>query len=75
MSSSNRIYAINSVASRPVPGPAPAGKVDISFYGEDVFNAVAIRQYLPRECARKLLLTITEELPLTPLSPTMWLTP
>ena len=66
MSSSNRIYAINSVASRPVPGPAPAEKVDISFYGEDVFNAVAIRQYLPRECARKLLSTITEGAPLDP---------
>ena len=66
MSSSNRIYAINSVASRPVPGPAPAGKVDISFYGEDVFNAVAIRQYLPRECARKLLSTINEGAPLDP---------
>ncbi|MBE6386134.1 MAG: glutamine synthetase type III [Lentisphaerae bacterium] len=66
MSSSNRTYAINLIASRPVPGPAPAVKTDISFYGEDVFNAAAIRQYLPKECARKLLSTITEGAPLDP---------
>ena len=66
MSSNNRIYAINTVASRPVPGPAPARKTDISFYGEDVFNAAAIRQYLPKACAGKLLSTITEGAPLDP---------
>ena len=66
MSSNNRIYAINTVASRPVPGPAPAKNVDISFYGEDVFSGEAIRQYLPKETAEKLLLTITEGAPLDP---------
>ena len=66
MSSNNRIYAINTVASRPVPGPAPAKNVDISFYGEDVFNGDAIRQYLSKDTAEKLLLTITEGAPLDP---------
>ena len=66
MSNNNRIYAINTVASRPVPDPAPARSVDISFYGEDVFNGDAIRQYLPKETAEKLLLTITEGAPLDP---------
>ena len=66
MSSNNRIYAINTVASRPVPGPAPAKSADISFYGEDVFNCQAIRQYLPKENAEKLLKTINEGAPLDP---------
>ena len=66
MSNNNRIYAINTVASRPVPEPAPSRSVDISFYGEDVFNGEAIRQYLPKETAEKLLLTITEGAPLDP---------
>ncbi|MBR2373385.1 MAG: glutamine synthetase III [Lentisphaeria bacterium] len=66
MSSSNRIYAINSVASRPVPGPSTASNADISFYGEDVFNAAAIRQYLPQDTAEKLLSTINEGAPLDP---------
>ena len=66
MSSNNRIHAINTIASRPVPGPAPAKNVDISFYGEDVFNGDAIRQYLPKDTAEKLLLTITEGAPLDP---------
>ena len=66
MSSNNRIYAINTVASRPVPGPAPTKSTDISFYGEDVFSGEAIQQYLPKETAKKLLLTITEGAPLDP---------
>ena len=66
MSSNNRIYAINTVASRPVPGPAPARNTDISFYGEDVFHGAAIRQYLPKQTAEKLLRTITEGAPLDP---------
>ena len=66
MSSNNRIYAINTIASRPVPGPCPAAGADIAFYGEDVFNAAAIRQYLPKRTAEKLLSTITRGAPLDP---------
>ena len=66
MSSNNRIYAINTIASRPVPGPCPAASTDIAFYGEDVFNAAAIRQYLPKSTAEKLLSTITGAAPLDP---------
>ena len=66
MSSNNRIYAINTIASRPVPGPCPAASTDIAFYGEDVFNAAAIRQYLPKRTAEKLLSTITRGAPLDP---------
>ena len=66
MSSNNRIYAINTIASRPVPGPCPAASTDIAFYGEDVFNAAAIRQYLPKSTAEKLLSTITRGAPLDP---------
>ncbi|MBQ7696408.1 MAG: glutamine synthetase III [Lentisphaeria bacterium] len=66
MSSNNRIYAINTIASRPVPGPCPAAGADIASYGEDVFNAAAIRQYLPKRTAEKLLSTITRGAPLDP---------
>ena len=66
MSSNNRIYAINTIASRPLPGPCPAASTDIAFYGEDVFNAAAIRQYLPKRTAEKLLSTITRGAPLDP---------
>ena len=66
MSSNNRIYAIDTIASRPVPGPCPAASADIASYGEDVFNAAAIRQYLPKRTAEKLLSTITRGAPLDP---------
>ena len=66
MSSNNRTSAINTIASRPVPGPCPAADADIAFYGEDVFNAAAIRQYLPKSTAEKLLSTITLGTPLDP---------
>ncbi len=64
MSNINRIHAVNSVAARPVPGAAPAVPASIACYGEDVFNAAAMRRYLPKATTAKLLSTINEGTPL-----------
>jgi len=63
MNSNNRVKAINTIASKVVehlPVCAPA-KTD--FYGEDVFNTAAMRQYLPKAAAGKLLATINDKAP------------
>ena len=51
MSNINRIKAITSIASRPVLGPGEPTQASIDFYGADVFNAAAMRQYLPKAIA------------------------
>ena len=68
MSFSNRNKAINSIANRPVPtGATPdANSAPIDFYGKDVFNAAAIRKYLSRGAAEKLLATIQDGAKLDP---------
>ena len=66
MSNFGRVHAINAVAERTFAEPCPVAKASIDFYGEDVFNADAIQQYLPKGTADKLLLTINEGLPLDP---------
>ena len=66
MSNINRIKAITSIASRPVLGPGEPSLATIDFYGADVFNAAAMRQYLPKAIAEKLLSTINNGTPLDP---------
>ena len=61
--SNNRAKAITAIASKSVehnPVIAPA-KTD--FYGEDVFNTAAMRAYLPKDAAEKLLATINDKTP------------
>jgi glutamine synthetase len=60
----NRGEAINDIADRQLGSPLPARPVSIEYYGEDVFHAAAIRQFLPAATAEKLLSTINEGLPL-----------
>ncbi|MFA6931377.1 MAG: glutamine synthetase III [Lentisphaeria bacterium] len=66
MSNLSRGEAINAIAERPLGSPLPAQPASIDFYGEDVFHANAILQYLPIVTANKLLATINEGLPLDP---------
>jgi len=66
MNNSNRVYAVHSVAARPVPPPLPPRKVELVGYGEDVFGEEAIRQYLSGPVAKKLLATINDGAPLDP---------
>ena len=58
MSSTNRTAAVNAVAGLAAPAPASAAPADVRYYGEDVFNAAAMREYLPQATCAKLLATI-----------------
>ncbi|MGN0844208.1 MAG: glutamine synthetase III [Kiritimatiellia bacterium] len=66
MSNCKRIQAIKSVADRPVEAPAAATPVSIDDFGIDVFNETAIRKYLPKDVAEKLLATVRSGAPLDP---------
>ncbi len=68
MNVSNRNRAINSVAQRIVQADAaPDGNcAPIDYYAKDVFNASAIRKYLSRGAAEKLLATIQDGAKLDP---------
>lgn len=66
MSSLERIHAASKVAELHAPAPKPAGLVDISSYGEDVFSTDVMREYLPKATAEKLLATINNGAPLDP---------
>ncbi len=66
MNNLNRIHAVNAVAALHAPEPEAAKPADISFYGEDVFNADAMREYLPKATCEKLLATIDDGAPLDP---------
>ncbi|WP_290737586.1 glutamine synthetase III [Fibrobacter sp. UBA3718] len=64
--STTRTKAIYDIATA-TPAPAkPAEPVNVDFYGEDVFNADAMRSYLPKDICEKLLATIDEGAPLDP---------
>ena len=64
--STTRTKAIYDIATA-TPAPAkPAEPVNVDFYGEDVFNAEAMRSYLPKDICEKLLATIDEGAPLDP---------
>ena len=66
MNNLNRIHAVNTVAALHAPVPEPAVPVDMSSYGEDVFSADVMREYLPKATAEKLLATINNGAPLDP---------
>ncbi|SHH65485.1 glutamine synthetase [Fibrobacter sp. UWCM] len=64
--STTRTKTIYDIATA-TPAPAkPAEPVNVDFYGEDVFNAEAMRSYLPKDICEKLLATIDEGAPLDP---------
>ncbi|MBR6450974.1 MAG: glutamine synthetase III [Fibrobacter sp.] len=56
----SRNKAIYDIATSPVSGTMSATPVNVDFYGEDVFNAEAMRTYLPKDICEKLLATIDE---------------
>ncbi len=66
MNNLNRIHAVNTVAALRAPAPEPAAEVNMSNYGEDVFGPDAMREYLPKATAEKLLATINNGAPLDP---------
>jgi len=64
MSNLNRMRALDVVASRTVAKPAAPAAAEIGYYGEDVFNEEAMREYLPKDTCAKLLATINNGAPL-----------
>ena len=65
MSYLNRINAINAVAELAASEPAPAAPIEPDRnYAEDVFDATAMREYLPKDICGKLLATIEKGVPL-----------
>ncbi len=68
MSVTNRDRAIDSIVGRVAqPNEAPTnGGAPLDYYGADVFNAAAIRKYLSRGAAEKLLATIQDGAKLDP---------
>lgn len=66
MSFSKRYLTINAIAENKAKDSAKAEKATLEYYGEDVFNAKAIREYLPKKSAEKLLNTINNRAQLDP---------
>ena len=66
MSVSYRKKTINEIAKEPTAPTKPAAPVSVDFYGEDVFNAEAMREYLPKDVCEKLIATINEGAALDP---------
>ncbi len=68
MTTTNRATALEAISKRIVPtNDAPHdGDAPIDYYGKDVFNASAIRKYLSRGAAEKLLATIQDGAKLDP---------
>ena len=66
MSVSYRKKTINEIAKAPTAPVKPAGPVNVDFYGEDVFNIDAMREYLPKDVCEKLIATINEGAALDP---------
>ena len=65
MSNLNRINAINAVAELAGTEPAPAAPIEPDHnYAADVFDAKAMREYLPKDTCSKLLATIETGAPL-----------
>ena len=61
--SNNRVKAINTIASKYVEHKPVIAPAKTDFYGEDVFNTAAMRTYLPKDAATKLLATINDKTP------------
>ncbi|MCF0223385.1 MAG: glutamine synthetase III [Fibrobacter sp.] len=61
-----RKHTIDEIAkSRTVPTKTPS-QANVDFYGEDVFNAEAMKEYLPKDVCKKLLATIDEGVAIDP---------
>ena len=64
MSNEYRMKAIKAIAAENAGGTLPAAPASLEFYGEDVFNAEAMRAYLPKDICKKLFATIEGGAPL-----------
>ena len=60
MSSEKRYEAIKAISEMRPPVPAEAVNVDISCYGEDVFDTATMKEYLSKETCEKLMVTIEQ---------------
>jgi glutamine synthetase len=58
--------AIKEIAAEVAGANMAAAPANIDFYGEDVFNAEAMRTYLPKDICKKLFATIDDGAPLDP---------
>ena len=58
MSPNPRAAAVNAVAETVIPPPVEARQADLKEYGSDVFNAAAMKKFLPKDVCAKLLATI-----------------
>ena len=66
MSRSDRPHALHAIAARAPEPHAPVERASIEDFGCDVFGEHAIRKYLPKAVADKLLATINAGAPLDP---------
>ena len=66
MSNCNRIHAINAVAKQEWATNVDFPQESLDCFGENVFNEVAIRKYLPSVTAEKLLATVNNGVPFDP---------
>ncbi len=64
MSNKTRNHVLEAIANLIPPAPAPAKNVDVTYFGEDVFNEKAMCEYLPKDVCTKLLDTINNGAPL-----------
>ncbi|OWV10378.1 glutamine synthetase III [Fibrobacter sp. UWH1] len=64
--STYRKNTIDEIAKAKTAPVKPAETVNVDYYGEDVFNANAMKVYLPKDICKKLLATIEQGAPLDP---------
>ena len=62
----DRTHAIHALAARVAEPPAPPERASPEDFGSDVFGEQAIRKYLPKVVAEKLLATVNSGAPLDP---------
>ena len=58
MNNPSRSRAVEAIAEITTPAPQPPRPAALTDYGADVFNAEAMRRYLPKSTCEKLLATI-----------------
>ncbi len=66
MITNSRTATISEIAALPSAGTMAPEPASLDFYGEDVFNAEAMRAYLPKEICKKLFATIEDGAALDP---------
>ncbi|MDD5599396.1 MAG: glutamine synthetase III, partial [Victivallaceae bacterium] len=66
MSTNNRAKAITTIAAKSISCSSSTSPAKTDFYGKDVFNTAAMRKYLPKEAAEKLLAIINDKAPFDP---------